>query len=230
MIDFHSHILPAIDDGSKNTEESLDMLNSLKQQGVKRVLATPHFYANDNSVDSFLARRQKSFDKLKLVLDGNYPEIVLGAEVRYYEGLSKLEKLEELCAQGTRLLLVEMPSGRWSQYALNEILNLSSQRRFTLVLAHIERYMNYQAADVFETLLANDVLMQVNADFVTGLFTKQKAIKLFKNERIHFIGSDCHNMTTRPPEIKKAYELISKKIGKDFVADLIAYENNMFLL
>ena len=55
-------------------------------------------------------------------------------------------------------------------------------------------------------------------------------MKLFKNERVHFIGSDCHNMTTRPPEIAKAYELISKKIGKDFVDDLIDYENEMFLL
>ena len=230
MIDFHSHILPAMDDGSKNTEESLAMLDSLKYQGVKRVVATPHFNANDNSVDKFLERRQRSFDKLKAVLDGEYPEIVLGAEVRYYEGISKLERLDDLCIQGSRLLLVEMPSGHWTEYALNELMNLSSQGRHTLVLAHIERYMNYQSADVFEKLLANDVLMQVNADFVTGFFTKQKAIKLFKNERIHFIGSDCHNMTTRPPEIAKAYELIGRKIGKDFVEDLLDYENEMFLL
>lgn len=230
MIDFHSHILPAMDDGSKNTEESLAMLNSLKQQGIKRVVATPHFNANDESVDSFIERRQKSFDKLQSALHGEYPEILLGAEVRYYEGISKLERLRDLCVQGTGLLLVEMTSGRWTEYALNELLNLSSQGRFTLVLAHIERYMNYQSADVFDRLLANDVLMQVNADFVTGFFTKRKAINLFKNERLHFIGSDCHNMTTRPPELAKAYELIGKKIGRDFVDDLIDYENEMFLL
>lgn len=230
MIDFHSHILPAMDDGSKNTEESLAMLDSLRQQGVKRVVATPHFYANDDSVDSFLERRQKSFERLKVTLDGGYPDIVLGAEVRYYEGLSKLERLHDLCIQGSRLLLVEMPSGRWTEYVLNELLNLSSQGRFIPVLAHIERYMNYQSSDTFEKLLANDVLMQVNADFVTGFFTKNKAVKLLRNERIHFIGSDCHNMSTRPPEIAKAYELISKKIGKDFLEDLIDYENEMFLL
>lgn len=229
MIDFHSHILPAMDDGSKNIEESLAMLDSLKLQGIKRVVATPHFNANDTSVEAFLERRQKSFDKLKAALDGEYPEIVLGAEVRYYEGISKLEKLEDLCIQRSRLILVEMTSGRWTEYALNELMNLSSQGKLTLVLAHIERYMNYQSADVFEKLLANDVLMQVNADFVTGFFTKQKALKLFRNERIHFIGSDCHNMTTRPPEIAKAYELIGKKIGKNFIDDLIEYENEMFL-
>ena len=229
MIDFHSHILPAMDDGSKNTEESLSMLSSLNKQGVKLVVATPHFNANDYSVDSFLKTREKSFDKLKVVFNGEHPKIVLGAEVRYYEGISKLEQLEDLCIQGSRLLLVEMPSGRWPEYALNELMNFYSQRRCTLVLAHIERYMNYQSADVFDKLLANDVLMQVNADFVTGLLTKRKAIKLFKNERVHFIGSDCHNMTTRPPEIAKAYELICKKIGKQFLNDLIDYENEMFL-
>lgn len=229
MIDFHSHILPAMDDGSKNTEESLAMLDSLRLQGIKHVVATPHFNANDISVEAFLERRQKSFDKLNAVLDGEYPEILLGAEIRYYEGISKLEQLEDLCVQGSRLLLVEMPSGRWNEYALNELMNIYSQRRCTLVLAHIERYMNYQSADVFDKLLANDILMQVNAGFVTGLFTKRKAIKLFKNERIHFIGSDCHNMTTRPPEIAKAYELIGKKIGKQFLNDLIDYENEMFM-
>lgn len=147
MIDFHSHILPAMDDGSKNTEESLAMLNSLKQQGVKCVVATPHFYANDDSVDSFLERRQKSFDKVKTEFDGEYPQILLGAEVRYYEGLSKLERLSDLCIQESKLLLVEMPSGRWTEYVLNELLNLSSQGRFMqvvclkMIIKHIQVFM-----------------------------------------------------------------------------------------
>ena len=81
----------------------------------------------------------------------------------------------------------------------------------------------------FERLLANNVLMQVNAEFVTGFFTMRKALNLFKNERLHFIGSDCHNMTSRPPEIAKAYELIGKKIGRQFLNDLLDYENEMFL-
>ncbi len=230
MIDFHSHILPAIDDGSKNTQESIAMLSSLNSQGISRVVATPHFYANDCSVDSFLERRKKSFERLSAELKDGYPEIVLGAEVRYYEGISKLDKLSQLCIQGTKMLLIEMPGARWTEYVLNELFNIAAYSGCTLVLAHIERYMNYQPADVFEKLLANDVLMQVNADFVTGLFTKHKALRLFSKEKLHFIGSDCHNMTTRPPEIAKAYELIGKKLGKQFLNDLIEYENEMFLL
>ncbi|MBP3446444.1 MAG: capsular polysaccharide biosynthesis protein [Clostridia bacterium] len=230
MIDFHSHILPVMDDGSKNTQESIAMLNSLKAQGVKRVVVTPHFYANDDSVSSFLERRQKSFEKLKAEFAEASPEIVLGAEVRYYDGISKLENLSDLCIQGTRMLLIEMPGARWTEYVLSELFNLAAYSGHTVVLAHIERYMNYQSADVFEKLLANDVLMQVNADFVTGFFSKHKALNLFRKEKLHFIGSDCHNLTTRPPEIAKAYELIGKKLGTQFLNDLIEYENEMFLL
>ena len=229
MIDFHSHILPAMDDGSKSVQISLQMLESLKLQEIRRVVATPHFYANDDSVESFLERRRISFQELKTKYGADSPEILLGAEVRYYEGLSKLEKLSELCIQGSNMLLIEMFSGRWSEYVVSELLNLSAQGKVTVVLAHIERYMDYQSTDVFERLLANNVLMQVNAEFVTGFFTKRKALSLFKNERLHFIGSDCHNMTSRPPEIAKAYELIGKKIGRQFLNDLLDYENEMFL-
>ena len=229
MIDFHSHILPAMDDGSKSVQISLQMLESLKLLGIRRVVATPHFYANDDSVESFLERRRISFQELKTKYGADSPEILLGAEVRYYEGLSKLEKLSELCIQGSNMLLIEMFSGRWSEYVVSELLNLSAQGKVTVVLAHIERYMDYQSSDVFERLLANNVLMQVNAEFVTGFFTKRKALSLFKNERLHFIGSDCHNMTSRPPEIAKAYELIGKKIGRQFLNDLLDYENEMFL-
>ncbi len=229
MIDFHSHILPAMDDGSKSVQISLQMLESLKLQGIRRVVATPHFYANDDSVESFLERRRISFQELKAKYGADSPEILLGAEVRYYEGLSKLEKLPELCIQGSNMLLIEMFSGRWSEYVVSELLNLSAQGKVMVVLAHIERYMDYQSTDVFERLLANNVLMQVNAEFVTGFFTKRKALSLFKNERLHFIGSDCHNMTSRPPEIAKAYELIGKKIGRQFLNDLLDYENEMFL-
>ena len=62
MIDFHSHILPAIDDGSQSVEESLEMLRALKAQGVDTVIATSHFYATHRSPESYLQRRKAAFD------------------------------------------------------------------------------------------------------------------------------------------------------------------------
>ena len=64
-IDFHTHILPGIDDGSRNVEMSLRMLAAQREQQVDEIVATPHFYAQKDSVEEFLLRRQRSYEKLK---------------------------------------------------------------------------------------------------------------------------------------------------------------------
>ena len=65
LIDFHTHILPGIDDGSRNVEMSLRMLAAQREQQVDEIVATPHFYAQKDSVEEFLLRRQCSYEKLK---------------------------------------------------------------------------------------------------------------------------------------------------------------------
>ena len=97
MIDFHSHILPGIDDGSKSVEMSLQMLRLLKAQGIDTVAATSHFYATQRSPQRFLFRRQEAWDKLRTALDADAPRILLGAEVLYFPGISHMEELPELC-------------------------------------------------------------------------------------------------------------------------------------
>ena len=111
MTDFHSHILPAMDDGSRSVDESAEMLNELSGQGISRVIATPHFYANDESVFDFLGRRREAFDKLSTVLTPDMPQVLLGAEVRYYDGISHLADMKSLCVQGTDLFLLETLTG-----------------------------------------------------------------------------------------------------------------------
>ena len=109
MIDFHSHILPGIDDGSQSVEMSLEMLGALKAQGAGVVCATSHFYATERSPERYLYRRQEAFEKLKPQLPEDAPEILLGAEVLYFPGISRMEALPSLCLEGTNLLLLEMP-------------------------------------------------------------------------------------------------------------------------
>ena len=65
MTDFHSHILPGVDDGSKSIEETLKMLELLSDQGVRRVVATPHFYPNHHSVEEFLEKRNSAYEEIK---------------------------------------------------------------------------------------------------------------------------------------------------------------------
>ena len=226
MIDFHSHILPAMDDGSKNEQESIAMLTELKNQGVTRVIATPHFYANGESVSAFLSRRQKSIEKLSL--NSDLPQVVLGAEVRYYEGISRLADLTKLCISGTDLLLLEMPSAKWTDFVIKELISLASNGNITLVLAHIERYIFMQPKSVFVDLLNSGVLMQINASFINGFFTRRKALKLLGSDMVHFVGTDCHNTTDRAPEMKSAVGYITKNLGEDFFHHLVNYGNEFF--
>lgn len=225
MTDFHTHILPAVDDGSKNVAESTEMLASLAKQGIINVVATPHFYANNESVETFLARRQNAYKQLAKEMPPGSPQIFLGAEIRYYEGLSRLDKLEELCVQGSKLLLIEMPERKWPESTVREITDLASGGRFIPVLAHIERCIFYQSDAVFGRLLESGVLMQLNASFLNGSFSKIKALKLAKKSKIHFIGSDCHNMAERAPDIGKAYTVIEKKLGKAYTDEFINFAN-----
>ncbi len=223
MIDWHSHILPDMDDGSHCVAESISLLEMLADQGAETVVATPHFYANDESVKEFLNRREKSFDTLKEKLTEKSPEILLGAEVRYYPGISKLSELPSLCIENTDLLILEMPTGKWTEYALRELVEISSSGSIKIVLAHIERYLKKQTTDAWNRLYESGILMQSNASFFTSFSTKRKALKLLENGGIHFVGSDCHDIKTRPPQIGKAFDVIRKEFGTDFILQMNKY-------
>lgn len=217
MVDFHSHILPCIDDGSKSVEESLKMLSALSKQGITNVVATPHFYANRNSVEEFLAKRNRSYQMISHYLTPDFPEVLLGAEVKYYEGISRLENLHKLCIGTSKLLLLEMPMRKWTVFILRELRELASSGKYTVVLAHIERYLRFQDKNVVEELVADGILMQANADFFLSFRTKIKAISMLKNGLLHFIGSDCHNLTDRAPKIGVAISYIERKTGKSMI-------------
>lgn len=223
MIDWHSHILPQMDDGSHSCEESLELLKILSSQGVNTVIATPHFYANDESVDRFIERRQASYEKLCAILPKDAPSIFLGAEVSYYSGISRLEDIDKLCIEGTSLLLLEMPFSKWTDHTIREVRELASQGHITVILAHIERYIDMQDKDVFSELREYGVIMQVNSSFFNRGATKRKALKLFAKGAIQVIGSDTHNVESRPPTLDSAYNIIEKKFGKNIIYEINGY-------
>lgn len=228
MIDFHSHILPKLDDGSKSVDESCEMLRRLSAQGITKVVATPHFYANNESVDEFLARRRASYEALKPQLTEDMPEIVLGAEVKYYRGISRLEDLKKLCIEDSDLLLLEMPMCKWSEYIVKEVIDMTGFGNIVTVLAHIDRYLKLQNSKMWNRLFEADLLMQVNSEFFTSFFTRRKALKMLYNQNVQLIGSDCHNLTDRSPKIGDALTYIKEKIGQDFIKFLNDYENSLF--
>ena len=112
MIDWHSHILPAVDDGSKSVTESLEMLKMMGVQGVDTVVATPHFFANDECVTAFADRCEKSYLMLEDAIEEakktsetlKIPQVILGAEVKYYNGISRLPELKSLAFKNRNLI------------------------------------------------------------------------------------------------------------------------------
>ncbi len=229
MIDFHSHILPCVDDGSKSVSESLELLKMLKEQGVSKVVATPHFYANHNSVEKFLERRKISYESLKPSITDDLPKISLGAEVKYYEGISRLDNLSKLCVEGTKLLLLEMTMRKWTAYTLRELTELASQGRVTVVLAHIERYLRFQPSDLIYELVDSGILIQSNADFFLSFGSRHKAISMLKYNLIHFIGSDCHDLVHRPPKMLDASSYIKRKAGEDLLLQMNHFAETFFI-
>lgn len=139
MIDFHTHILPSIDDGSRGVKESLEILRRSWVQGVDTVVLTPHFYAYRESIPSFCARRQRSLQALlEACCEKCLPGLALGAEVHFFEGMSRSEALESLCIG--RHLLVEMPFDHWGRCAVQEIQNLPVSRGITRYYADFSSY------------------------------------------------------------------------------------------
>ena len=214
MIDWHTHVLPGMDDGSRNIDESIAMLSALRSQGIDCVIATPHFIANSESVSDFLSRRTKSYNALIGEAKDGLPRILCGAEVSYYPGIGKMNDVHLLAIENTKLLLVEMPISTWGEYVVKDLIELACTSGLTVILAHIERYFFLQPKGVFERLRGSGILMQSNASFFECCKTKRKAIKLLYSDMIHFIGSDCHNMTSRPPKIGEAYNYVRRKVGE----------------
>ncbi len=217
MIDWHSHVLPKMDDGSRSVEESVSMLELLREQGVSIVVATPHFDADDESVDTFLERRAHAYQRLAPHLKPEHPRVLCGAEVKYYPGIAKMKELPQLTIEGTNILLLEMPMAKWTDYATKELIELSGTRGLTIVMAHIERYIEMQDRGVVEWLCDNGLWMQVNATFFERFRTRRQAMRLLGRGMIRVIGSDCHNLTSRPPRLQNAYDLIQKRWGEELV-------------
>ncbi|MBR5310943.1 MAG: capsular polysaccharide biosynthesis protein [Oscillospiraceae bacterium] len=229
--DFHTHILPGIDDGSSSLEESIDLLKKEAEQGIKRVVATPHFYANYDSPERFLERRAKA----KALLDEEMkkheglPEIVLGAEVYFFRGISDSEFLSDLTIGDKSFILIEMPPPPWSDSMLAEIKAIYTQRGITPIIAHIDRYIApFKTFGLPEKLEEMPVLVQANAAFfLHGGLTSSMALKMLKKDRIQLLGSDCHNMTKRPPRLGMAKEAIEKKLGEEVLLRVEKYAKNV---
>lgn len=232
MIDFHSHFLPKMDDGSKSCEMSLEMLKTSYAQGIDTMVATPHFYIKQNTAERFLERRSAAYDKLKKHISASgdkVPDIILGAEVYFFRGIAHYDGLEGLKIENTDHLLLEMPFEQWNARTLDEVEAIKEETGITPVIAHLDRYLDYQrGTDNVERLVDMGFPIQMNSEFINGFFTRRKAIELITDGTVSVLGSDCHNMDKRSPDLGKSLQIIEKKCGADTVDKI--YRTSKMLL
>ena len=208
MIDYHCHILPKMDDGPDRLSESLTLLRRSCRQGVEVMVATSHFYANEDYPARFVERRNAAFLRLReAMLEDTeiYPIIVLGAEVLYFPGISQAQDIEKLTVGSGSTILVEPPMAPWSDTMLDEIVDLGKNLNCKPVIAHVDRFMRMLKNErLIDRVLERGMLVQVNAEYFIDPKTVKSAVRNLKKGKIHLIGSDCHNLTTRGPNLGQA--------------------------
>lgn len=231
MIDFHSHILPGIDDGCSCVEESVELLELSKKQSIETITATPHFYALHDHPERFLERREKAKALLENALSefSDLPKIIAGAEVSYFEGISDCSFLKELKTENTPLLLVEMPMCRWSPRMISELCDIYEKNRIVPLIAHIDRYIRVlHNKHIIDELNGMPFLIQANSSFFLSRKTSKLALSLLSKEKIHLLGSDCHNTADRTQNLGSAFDIIEKKLGRDALDRISLIEKNVF--
>ncbi|MBE6837499.1 MAG: histidinol-phosphatase [Ruminococcus sp.] len=225
FIDFHSHILPGIDDGSRTIDESIEILDKMADDQVDIVIATPHFYPHEISAEKFLKKRDEAYERLKPYLKPRHPEILLGAEVLFSSSLIDNKYLSDLCIQGTEYLLLEMPYVRLTRSILDGVEELIDSSDLKFMIAHVERYLSFTDFEDIEKLMSFDVIGQLNAKSFEDRKKRKNCLKLLKKNFAHVIGTDFHRINRGDRPLSYGYDMVAKKMSDEAVDMLL---NNAF--
>jgi len=238
MIDIHSHIVFDVDDGPKSIEDSKALLREAYNQGVRMIVSTSHRRKGmfETPEEDIL----RNFKVVKELAKEVAPDLTIlyGAEIYYSsDALNKLENQQIPQLNGTRYALIEFSMNtpyRDIHNALTNVLMLG----ITPVIAHIERYAALENNEKrVRDLINMGCYTQVNSSSVlkpklfgdTYKFMKKRARYFLERDLVHIVASDMHNLDSRPPYMKEAYELISKQYGESKARELFI-ENPRFIL
>ncbi len=190
LLDFHAHILPHMDHGSTRTATALGQLELIQAAGVREVCATSHFYPQSTLPARFLSERNNSLAHLiRTFGDRPRPRILPGAEVLICPGLEEMEGLADLCVEGTRVLLLEMPftNSDWDA-PLYQTIRAIRRQGLLPVLAHVDRYPR----PLIEALFEEGMIGQLNASSLNHLIKPRHLLQWIDDGCIVALGSDLH--------------------------------------
>ncbi len=224
MIDFHSHILPNIDDGARNVDETFDMIKEARDAGFSALVSTSHYM--ENFYETEVAEREVWVKVISenLKEKGVDTEIYLGNEIYFSdEIINLLEEAKASTINGTSYVLFELPLNI-EPLNLYEVIHKMLKFKLVPVLAHPERYtFVHKEPNLIYDLVEIGVLMQANFGSILGVYGKNTKLiltKLLENDLIHFWGSDAHRHNGIYTKITLAIEEICGIIGREKFEEL----------
>jgi len=228
MIDLHCHILPGIDDGASDYEEARKMLKIAEVDGIKKIVATPHFieYEQEPSSESMLDK----IDNLNIMAQRNGLdlEILPGNEVYVTPNIVKLIEDKKIATiNNFNYLLIEFPMFDIPAY-VPELITRLKIIGITPIIAHPERYREVIInPNILIEYIDLGALCQINSGSILGRFGKEiRDISniLIEHNMAHIVASDSHSSGVRAPKLKKAFEMVSREHGRD-IAERLFKEN-----
>ena len=224
MIDFHSHILPNIDDGSRSIEETFNLIDEAQKAGFDKILLTPHYMEGYYETD--VAEREVWLDAISknLYIKNFQGKLYLGNEIYISDNIIKLlENAKASTINNTSYVLFELPLNSEPLNLYNIIYEML-QYKLVPVLAHPERYSFVQKEpELLYDLVDKGVLLQSNYGSIIGQYGKKAqnlVKKMFENNLVHFLGSDVHRQDTVYKKIPECLMEIRRIISDDYLEEI----------
>lgn len=233
MIDFHSHILPNVDDGSRSVEETFKLINEAEKVGFDTIISTSHYI--EGYYESNVDQRSQLVDALnkKLKADEHNIKIHLGNEIYLSENLVTLLKEGKATpVDGTCYVLFEMPLNSKPMFIYDVIYDMM-HNKLKPILAHPERYSYVQKdPKMIYDLIEKGVLMQINYGSIIGQYQEKAKIiakKLLENNMVHFLGSDVHRQGTVYTKIPEILNVVREIVGDKKLEELTTINPTLVL-
>ena len=224
MIDFHSHILPNIDDGSRSIEETFNLIKEAEKAGFESVISTSHYMENYYETD--VPEREVWVKAIleNLKTKNINTNLYLGNEIYFTDSIIELlEKRKASTINDTSYVLFELPLNA-EPMNLYDVVYDMLQYKLVPILAHPERYSFVQKEpDLIYDLIEKGVLMQANYGSIIGQYGEKAQMivrRFFENNMIHFLGSDVHRQNTIYPKIPQILDEIADIIGEEKLEEL----------
>lgn len=228
IADVHCHILPGLDDGSKNMDMTMDMLRVAMREGITHIVCTPHYKAGRHNASN--ATIEKRFEEVReMIEEAGIPiQLFLGNEVLFFDNIDeKLDAKRIYTMNHCQYVLVEFSPGDQYNYIRNALIEVQGMG-YSPVIAHVERYeCMVKHPEYAGELHSMGVKIQVNASSVMGEIgwrIKHYIKRLMKDHIVDYVGTDAHRSEGRAPYIDACAEYLYKKFDTQYVNDIL-YEN-----